>query len=58
MSAKPITDLLEDGPKAANVGVRNFAESLAEQDVPVVQVDWTPPPELEDDLADLLEELG
>jgi hypothetical protein len=58
MNANPITALLREGPLAANIGVRDFAESLAEQDVPVVQVDWTPPPELDDDLADLLEELG
>jgi hypothetical protein len=58
MSANSIIALLDDGPKVANVGVRDFADSLVEQDVPVVQVDWAPPPELEDDLADLLEKLG
>jgi FdrA protein len=51
-------DLLEQGPVAVNVGIRDFAESLAAQEVPVVQVDWTPPRELEPDLAELLEELG
>jgi hypothetical protein len=50
--------LLADGPRVANVGVADFADSLAEQDVPVVQVDWTPPPELDDELVKLLEELG
>ena len=52
-----IADLLREGPVVANVGVREFAESLAAQDTPVVQVDWSPPPELEEDLAVLLEEL-
>ena len=52
-----ITDLLRDGPKVANVGIREFAESVAAQDAPVVHIDWSPPPELDDDLAALLEEL-
>lgn len=50
--------LLAAGPRVANVGVNDFSESLATQDVPVIQVDWTPPPKLDDELAQLLEELG
>jgi hypothetical protein len=53
----PITDLLQRGPVIVNVGVRDFAEAIAEQKAPVVQVDWAPPPQLEADLAELLEEL-
>jgi hypothetical protein len=53
-----ITALLATGPRVANVGVSDFSESLAAQDVPVIQVDWRPPPKLDDDLAQLLEELG
>jgi hypothetical protein len=53
-----IAALLESGPRVANVGVNDFAESLVAQDVPVVQVDWAPTPRLEDDLSQLLEELG
>ena len=49
--------LLEDPPVAINIGIREFAESLDEQEAPVVQVDWSPPRELEQDLADLLKEL-
>jgi len=41
-----------------NIGVRGFAESLAAQNVPVVQVDWAPSPTLDDDVAALLEALG
>lgn len=52
-----IADLLRDGPVVVNVGIREFAESLAAQDVPVVHVDWSPPRELDEDLAALLEEL-
>lgn len=53
-----IASLLATGPQVVNVGVREFADSLAAQDVPVIQVDWTPPPQLAEDVADLLEVLG
>jgi hypothetical protein len=53
-----IAALLAAGPDVANVGVSDFSDSLAAQDVPVIQVDWTPPPKLDDDLTRLLEELG
>jgi hypothetical protein len=53
-----VAALLGTGPHVANVGVSDFSESLAAQDVPVIQVDWTPPPKLDDELAQLLEELG
>ena len=52
-----IPDLLRSGPVVANVGVRDFALSVAAQDAEVVQVDWSPAPELEPDLEALLEEL-
>jgi len=39
------------------MGLRNFAESLKEQKVKVVQVDWTPPAGGDKELADLLERL-
>lgn len=52
-----VEDLLARGPDAVNVGVRDFAEALEAQEVPVVQVEWEPPPELDDDVAALLEEL-
>jgi len=53
-----IASLLAAGPRVANVGVSDFSDSLAAQDVPVIQVDWTPSPKLDDELAQLLEELG
>jgi hypothetical protein len=53
-----IAALLAAGPAVANVGVSDFSESLSAQDVPVIQVDWTPPPALDDELTQLLEELG
>jgi hypothetical protein len=39
------------------MGLRDFAESLQEQGVEVVQVDWTPPAGGDEELADLLEKL-
>jgi FdrA protein len=39
------------------MGLRDFAESLREQGVEVVQVDWTPPAGGDEELADLLEKL-
>jgi len=53
-----IASLLAAGPHVANVGLSDFSKSLAVQGVPVIQVDWTPPPELDDELANLLKELG
>jgi FdrA protein len=56
-NVRSVPALLREGPRVANVGIREFADSLAEQEVPVVQVDWAPPPKLEPDLAELLERL-
>jgi hypothetical protein len=39
------------------VGLRDFAESLKQQGVEVVQVDWTPPAGGDKEMADLLEKL-
>jgi FdrA protein len=39
------------------VGLRDFAENLKQQDVEVVQVDWTPPAGGDKEMADLLEKL-
>jgi len=58
VTSQAIEQLLEQGPKAVNIGVREFAEALAAQDAPVVHVEWTPPAELEQDLAELLAEIG
>jgi hypothetical protein len=39
------------------MGLRNFGESLKQQEVKVVQVDWTPPAGGDKEMADLLEKL-
>ena len=40
-----------------NIGLRGFSESLEEQEVDVVQVDWTPPAGGDQEMIDLLENL-
>jgi hypothetical protein len=58
MTSERVTDLLERGPIAVNLGLREFAETLVAQEAPVVHIDWSPPAELDPGLAALLEELG
>jgi hypothetical protein len=40
----PLNGLFGEPLAVVNVGLASFAESLAEQGVPVVDVDWSPPP--------------
>ena len=40
-----------------NLGLRKFAESLEEQEIEVVQVDWVPPAGGDKDMQDLLDQL-
>ena len=40
-----------------NLGLRKFAESLEEQGIEVVQVDWIPPAGGDKDMQDLLDQL-
>ena len=54
----PVERLLMTPPAVVNIGVRDFADSVATQGADVVQVDWRPEPELDPQLADLLELLG
>jgi hypothetical protein len=49
--------LLEEPVVAINLGLGKFAENLEEQEVDVVQVDWTPPAGGDRALIDLLDEL-
>ena len=50
--------LLNQPIKVINVGLEGFSRDLAEQDVPVLQVQWTPPAGGNPKLADLLAKLG
>lgn len=43
--------------KVLAVGLSIFAESLRRQGLDVVEVDWSPPVEVEKDLEDILDKL-
>lgn len=49
--------LLAVRPVVINIGIPDFAESLRAQEVKVVHVEWMPLPELDADVAELLEKL-
>ena len=53
----PTDELLRGPLVVVNVGLRGFAESLEEQEVDVVQVDWLPPAGGDREMIDLLEKL-
>jgi FdrA protein len=52
-----LEELLQNGPVVINLGVREFAESLQDQGVEVVHVDWVPPAGGDTELAKLLDKL-
>jgi|FaiFalDrversion3_1042247.scaffolds.fasta_scaffold22676_2 uncharacterized UPF0146 family protein len=43
--------------KVLNIGLSLFAEELRRHGVDVVEVDWSPPQEIEEDLKDILDKL-
>jgi hypothetical protein len=49
--------LLERGPVAVNLGIREFAASLSAQGAEVVDVDWSPPAEGDPELLAILEKI-
>ena len=58
MSDEPRSGLLDQPVKVINVGLEGFAKELADRDVPVVQVRWSPPAGGNAKLAELLSKLG
>ncbi|HET7421661.1 MAG TPA: hypothetical protein VFL27_14880 [Candidatus Dormibacteraeota bacterium] len=52
-----VDDLLQKPPKVVNVGLRNFARDLEDQQVEVVQLDWRPPRPEDEEMKRLLEKL-
>ena len=53
-----IQKLLSGAPRVVNIGLSAFAQDLAAQHVPVVQVDWRPPAQGKRHLAELLARLA
>ncbi len=45
------------GLKVVNIGLQSFYDALIAQGVQAVQLDWTPPVELRQEIADLLDDL-
>jgi hypothetical protein len=52
-----IDDLFQKPFIVVNLGLKKFAESLEEQKVEVVQVDWVPPAGGDQEMMDLLDQL-
>lgn len=52
-----LPELLARGPVAVNVGIRDFARSLRDQGVDVIEVDWAPPAEDDPELLRILDEI-
>lgn len=52
-----VAELLEKGPVAINLGLRDFARDLDEQEVEVVELDWRPPEPEDKEMKRLLEQL-
>ena len=52
-----LRELLERGPVAVNIGVREFAAALERQRAQVVHVAWSPPAGGDEELARLLDRL-
>jgi hypothetical protein len=50
-------DILDQSLSVINLGLKGFAESLEQQGVEVVQVDWIPPAGGDQEMIDLLDEL-
>jgi hypothetical protein len=52
-----VKELLEIGPRIINIGVRDFGESLKKQGVEVTHLEWEPPIVMDQEIADILDEL-
>jgi len=54
---EPTDALLNEPLIVVNLGLAGFANSIEEQDVVVVQVDWLPPAGGDQEMIDLLDKL-
>jgi DNA-binding TFAR19-related protein (PDSD5 family) len=52
-----IDEMLQKPLIIINLGLKKFAESLEEQKVEVIQVDWVPPAGGDKEMMDLLEQI-
>lgn len=54
----PGKKLLQSKIEVVNIGLPLFAEALVDRNIPVVQVDWTPPAGGDERLIELLDRLS
>lgn len=52
-----ILELLKNGPKVINVGLKSFYDANQAQNVSSVHVDWTPPGRGDNEIIKLLDKL-
>jgi hypothetical protein len=52
-----MANILQEGVKVINIGIKEFVQALDDQEVRVVHVDWRPPTEEDEDIENLLEAL-
>jgi len=49
--------LIPDNLRVINIGLRLFYQSLTEQGIEAVHVNWEPKPKLEEDIEDILDKI-
>jgi hypothetical protein len=52
-----ISEMLSNGPKVLNIGLKTFFESCQTQGIPVLHIQWEPPAQGDSELIDLLDRL-
>lgn len=52
-----MNDLLSEGPKVINIGLRSFYEASETQGIKVVHIDWKPPAQGDIETIKLLDRL-
>jgi len=52
-----VKELLETGLSIINIGVRDFGENLKKQGVEVTHIEWKPQTVMDQEIADILDEL-
>jgi hypothetical protein len=50
-----MTQILQEEIKVINIGITEFMQSLADQGVRIVHVDWSPPTEEDEEIEKLLD---
>jgi len=52
-----INELLSNGPKVLNIGLKSFFDSCQTQGIPVVHIQWEPPAQGDPELIAILDKL-